>query len=340
LAVVTDEEVDDSEEEDDDAGMDVDKVKDAKKEKTLGKKRTSKEQDEDEETEKPKKKAKGAEGKAISEQPKEKTKALVKDSPPAAKSGKLAAADIDGISKPKKRKASLVAGSESALTLASSSASKPPKKSSTTTDLADAADLPSSKETKRKRKGVKSAAIVDPAPPIHETPEADAQSTARRKKPQQEAFDQQVPEHHVSSQVIPTIDEAIADPPQKKRKPRTSIAEPKVLKSKEPDTPKKSKAAVAATTPPRAYSPSVPVVTDELGDKEKKPKRKDKKAKSADEELKSTTDIGPADVSLSKAELKLKRSAGVGEKKKDKVVKAKGGKSVKDGITGKKVAQG
>ncbi|KAJ3917563.1 ribosomal protein L1p/L10e family-domain-containing protein [Lentinula edodes] len=61
---------------------------------------------------------------------------------------------------------------------------------------------------------------------------------------------------------------------------------------------------------------------------EKKPK-KDKKSLVADEK--------EVPASLSKEELKKKKSDAPGEKKKNKVSKAKGGKSVKDSLLGKKV---
>ncbi|GAW09262.1 u3 snornp-associated protein cic1 utp30 family protein [Lentinula edodes] len=63
---------------------------------------------------------------------------------------------------------------------------------------------------------------------------------------------------------------------------------------------------------------------------EKKPK-KDKKSLVADEK--------EVPASLSKEELKKKKSDAPGEKKKNKVSKAKGGKSVKDSLLGKKVVQ-
>ncbi|TFK39082.1 ribosomal protein L1p/L10e family-domain-containing protein [Crucibulum laeve] len=47
----------------------------------------------------------------------------------------------------------------------------------------------------------------------------------------------------------------------------------------------------------------------------------------------------PAPITVSQTDLKQKRSAASGEKKKDKVVKGKGGKSAKDGVLGKKAAQ-
>ncbi|KAF9005472.1 ribosomal protein L1p/L10e family-domain-containing protein [Cyathus striatus] len=82
---------------------------------------------------------------------------------------------------------------------------------------------------------------------------------------------------------------------------------------------------------------SVPVAVAIPLSKDKSKKEEKNGAKTVDD---SKTAIKAADVSVSKDELKQKRGAVVGEKKKEKTVKSKGGKSAKQGILGKKVAQG
>ncbi|KAK0201541.1 ribosomal protein L1p/L10e family-domain-containing protein [Desarmillaria ectypa] len=91
------------------------------------------------------------------------------------------------------------------------------------------------------------------------------------------------------------------------------------------DSSKKSKALAPKDSETIAPSESAPV------DGPSKKDKKSKKAKSADKGAAQA----PAD-SLTADDLKKKRSVAPGEKKKDKVVKAKGGKSAKNEIIGKK----
>ncbi|CAA7265519.1 unnamed protein product [Cyclocybe aegerita] len=75
--------------------------------------------------------------------------------------------------------------------------------------------------------------------------------------------------------------------------------------------------------------------------KEKEKRQKEKSSKAGDAVVSSVSEKTAAtpSVSLSKEEVKQKRSAGAGEKKKEIIAKSKGGKSVKNAVLGKKAAQ-
>ncbi|KAK0459972.1 ribosomal protein L1p/L10e family-domain-containing protein [Desarmillaria tabescens] len=112
----------------------------------------------------------------------------------------------------------------------------------------------------------------------------------------------------------------------KKEKAKTTISTAEKVtadsskKSRAP-APKDSASSKETVAPPEPASSNGPSKKDKKG----------KKTKSADESAAQA----PAD-SLNADDLKKKRSVAPGEKKKDKVVKAKGGKSAKNEIIGKK----
>lgn len=305
LTALSDDEENWSGEGSDEEEMEMDIVE-TKKAASKGKKRAQ----DDEEPEKPKKKAKGAEGKALAESAMATSKVSGKTPISPSKSAKPVSTSIDAPLKTKKRKS---LGSESLHTPSSPSVTKSTAKAAGTSETTK----------KRRQKSIPSSEAVSSPPEI----------------------------------LAPSA------PDKKKKKGRTVVPEPVFTSISIEDSNTKKKKAQATTgkdiadepTPDSTSSPFKAV--DEFLPKKKKGKKAEittteptvietvvdvkdkKKKKKAADAVVAEPSAAPA-ASLTKDEMKQKRSTGVGERKKIKTVKTIGGKSAKDGVLGKKAAQG
>ncbi|KAK0185722.1 ribosomal protein L1p/L10e family-domain-containing protein [Armillaria mellea] len=288
-------------ERDDDEAMEVDKpASKIPKSPSNGNKRAAAD-DEPEETSKPKKKTKGVEGKSVPEPSK-----VVKGTAP-----------VPADSPPKKEKVKAAISSAEKVAADSSKKSKAPvhndpvppvTKSTPSTDTPSTSDN-SKKSKKRKAKASSDASVPVPTPAPAPVPAPGPPPASETKKLQK------VPE--------------ITQPVKKDEGTGKKRAQKRKSINKEIDTP----SAANDDAKSNEVSPKETVAASESApvDGPSKKVKKSKKAKSADDGVAKA----PAD-SLTADDLKKKRSAAPGEKKKDKVVKAKGGKSAKNEIIGKK----
>lgn len=171
------------------------------------------------------------------------------------------------------------------------------------------------------------AAVSSPASKPKSDPTTISNPITKKKKSRASIVDiAPVPE-----QVAAVAETKPADGPSpKKKKSRASVSDAASIPQQVADVPASKPAAGSTSSVVPTTSPSIPE-TKLLTEKVKKTKQ----PKAADDDAgKVTKESTP----LTKDELKQKR--GAGEKKKEKVVKARGGKSVKDGVIGKKPAQG
>ncbi|KAH9480228.1 Putative ribosome biogenesis protein C8F11.04 [Psilocybe cubensis] len=102
---------------------------------------------------------------------------------------------------------------------------------------------------------------------------------------------------------------------------------------------KSNKLDISTASSDPSQSPSAPDTATPSAGKDKSGKDKKKLSKSAPVSAPVSASESPAKPTLTKEELKQKRGAASGEKKKDIIAKAKGGKSAKNAVLGRKVAQ-
>ncbi|KAK0222134.1 ribosomal protein L1 [Armillaria fumosa] len=256
-----------------------------------------------------------------------KKRAAADDEPEEISKPKKKTKGVEGKSVPEPSKA----GKEKALVTEDSPPKKEKVRAATSSVTEVAAD--SSKKSE-------APAPKDSVPPVTKpTPSADVPSTSgvskKRKKPKAKASsDASVPvpapgpSPASETQKLEKVSE-ITQPVKKDEGTGTKQAKKQKGVNKEIDTlsTADSDAKSEKISPKEIVAPSAPAPVDGPSKKDKKRKR----AKSAgDGVAKATID------SLTADDLKEKRSAAPGEKKKDKVVKAKRSKSAKNEIIGKK----
>ncbi|KAF8073529.1 ribosomal protein L1p/L10e family-domain-containing protein [Lyophyllum atratum] len=298
-AKADDEASDAASDEGEEEAMIVDKVKELDQGK--GKKRTQ----EEEEIEKPKKKAKGAKGQPVTEASATTGKVPSSTSKPEV----VASAEISAPIKAKKRKS---IGSElQAAAPTAAAAVEPPADA--------AAPSPISSTKKRSKKSAPTADLPSQTPKIQTQPLDKPAATKATPKKKGTAETDSTP--------IPAASPVVAETKnQRKKKARLSsslaadaLPTPQPTEESLPKPKKEKKGA----------EPAAPVA-------DKSPAKEQKKGKKSEKLVDAPADEAPT--SLTKDELKQKRSGAPGEKKKSKV-NSKSGKSAKDGVLGKKVVQ-
>lgn len=300
LTAVSDDEEDGSHERSDEEEMEVGVVE-TKKAALKGKKRAQ----EDEESEKPKKKAKRAEGKALAESVVVTSKVSGKTPISPSTSAKPISASTDAPLKTRKRKS---LGSESLPTPSSPSVTESTAKAAGTSETTK----------KRRQKSIPSSDVVSP------TPDIPAPSAPDKKKGKAVVVPEPGPTS-ISTEDLNT----------RKKKARTTTGKD-LADEHTPDSASSfSKEILLRKKQGKRTETTIvqPTVVETVVD------GNDKKKKKAADAAVAEPSAAPA-ASLTKDEMKQKRSTGVGEKKKIKMVKTMGGKSAKDRVLGKKAAQG
>ncbi|KAK7051398.1 proteasome-interacting protein cic1 [Paramarasmius palmivorus] len=254
--------------------------------------------------------------------PESSKKSKKKDAPAPLSAAVSAAMEVDATPSAVKTKKAAIA--EVAPTPANTPAAGDSKskkgRASIATEEEEAAVEETPKEKKKKRKSISSSAELVPEVVVEETPKQE------KKKSRKSVSTQEATEASETPQPVP---EPIAEVPASTKKGKKEKRKSLAGADSEPlQTPKKdNKVSVDDVLETPSETP---------GEKKKRRKVKKKHGESGADDAQEDTRVAE---SLTSEELKQKKAAGAGEKKKEKVVKARGGKSVKDAVTGKKVAQ-